>query len=81
MLVSERGAGNAKFLFIRTANRATEVSESSDSFYIEYWNHADEESDVDSVKKEIVKLESEVLAKIKIWLGDKQTSLGISSSK
>ena len=67
LLISERGTGKAKFLYVRSPHRAIEVSEQGDGFSSEYWNTADEESDEDSVKKEIVKSESDAFAKIKSW--------------
>ena len=67
--VSQRGSGNAKFLYVRSPYRAIEVSEESDCFIVEYWNTSDEKSDEDSVKTEMVESESDAFARIKDWLG------------
>jgi hypothetical protein len=67
LVVSERGSGVGKFLFVRSPNRAIEVYEEPSGIFIECWESADEEADDASVKKEIVKSESEALEKIKNW--------------
>jgi hypothetical protein len=68
LLVSERGSGKTAFLFIRSPERAVEVSEAVDAFYVEYWDNADEGSDIDSVKHEYIKSESDAYASVKAWL-------------
>jgi len=68
LLVSERGTAKAAFLYIRSPNRAVEVYVEGNSYFVECWDNADEESDDPPVRRDVVASESDAVDKIKNWL-------------
>jgi hypothetical protein len=52
--VDARGSGNSAFLYIRSPERAAEVSTEGSGFFLECWDEADEESDKAAVRSETV---------------------------
>jgi hypothetical protein len=66
--VDLRGSGKAAFLYVRSPQRAAEVSLEGDGYFLEYWNEADEESEKAAVKSEIVESTSEAIEKLTDWL-------------
>jgi hypothetical protein len=69
LMVSERGTGRGKFLFVRSAARALEIYIEDVGYVIEYWNNADEEADDPPVNRDVVAFDSDALARIQHWLG------------
>ena len=50
--VELRGTGKSAFLYVRSLERAAEISIEQGGFFVEYWNNADEESDEAPIKSE-----------------------------
>jgi len=66
--VDARGLGKTSFLYVRSTNRAVEISMDNPGVFVEYWDVADETSDRDSVKSEIMPSTAEVFEKVMRWL-------------
>ena len=62
-----KGSGRAAFLYIRSSERAAEVSIEQEGFFIEFWDEADEESDKAAVRSESVHSVPEVIHRLKEW--------------
>ena len=63
-----RGQGVGKFLYVRSSNRAVEISLADEGVFVEYWNNADELSDEAPVKSEVVPSTTEALTNVLAWL-------------
>jgi len=66
--IDTRGRGKSSFLYVRSSERASEVSIEGDGFFVEYWDDANEESDKAPTKSEILKSVSEVVESLVEWL-------------
>ena len=66
--VALRGAGKSAFLYIRSPNRAAEISLDEEGLFIECWDVSDEESGAASVKSELVRSASEAKKILSGWL-------------
>lgn len=69
LIPSLRGEGLASFLYITGNQRAVEVSMmDQEKIYVEFWDHADPESDAPSVKEEIHESDDAACRSIIDWL-------------
>ena len=66
--VSARGSHQSAFLYVRSCNKAVEVSLDGHEISVEYWDAADEESDDEPVKEEVFVEKETALASIQAWL-------------
>jgi len=62
-----RGAGRSEFLYVRSPDRAAEISRAEGGFFVEFWDNADEESH-EPVRSEIVESASVVKNRLTEWL-------------
>ena len=63
-----RGEGKAAFLYVQSPKHAVEISVEGNSFFVEYWDEADEESEKNPVRNEIVVSKSDVITNVTKWL-------------
>jgi hypothetical protein len=63
-----RGGGKAVFLYVRSLERAAEVSLEGKDFFVELWDNADEESEKAPVRSELVQRVSSVIQILGQWL-------------
>jgi hypothetical protein len=61
------GSGKAEFLYIRSSERAAEVSIAEQGFFVELWDVVDEESNKAPVSSEIMPSIPEVLIRLTEW--------------
>jgi hypothetical protein len=66
--VELRGSGKAAFLYIRSLQRAAEVSLEGDGYFLEYWNEAQEKSAKAAVKSEVVQSSCDAVKRLTEWL-------------
>lgn len=66
--VSERGTGDAKFLYARSATRAVGVSIQETNLVIKFWNAADEQPAAPPVSQEMVSSVATAVGEINNWL-------------
>ena len=62
------GEGKGEFLFVRSPNRAVEVSIADEGVFVEYWNDTDELSEEAPIKSEVVPSTTEALVNVLAWL-------------
>lgn len=68
LLVSERGSGKAKFLYVSSPTRAIEIHTEAGNYFIEYWDTANEDSDSAPVHRDEVASEADAVTNIIQWL-------------
>jgi hypothetical protein len=68
IVVSERGEGKAKFLYLQKAQRAVEIAETQLGIWIECWDDTDKENET-KISEETVATVEEVVSKVKLWFG------------